>query len=35
MTSATLSRAFDTPVRLVSSAPRYSLAVGAEPSKVV
>jgi iron complex transport system ATP-binding protein len=35
MTSATLSRAFDAPVRLVSSAARYSLAVGAEPSKVV
>src|ERR1700674_3157622 len=35
MTSATLSRAFDAPVRLASSAARYSLAVGAEPSKVV
>jgi iron complex transport system ATP-binding protein len=35
MTSATLSRAFDAPVRLVSSAARYLLAVGAEPSKVV
>lgn len=35
MTSATLSRAFDAPVRLAQSGGRYSLAVGAEPSKVV
>jgi iron complex transport system ATP-binding protein len=35
MTSATLSRAFDAPVRLAHSGGRYSLAVGAEPSKVV
>jgi iron complex transport system ATP-binding protein len=35
MTSATLSRAFDAPLRLTENAGRYSLAVGAEPSKVV
>jgi iron complex transport system ATP-binding protein len=35
MTSQTLSRAFDAPVRLAASGGRYSLAVGAEPSKIV
>jgi iron complex transport system ATP-binding protein len=35
MTSATLSRAFNTPVQLAANGGRYSLAVGAEPSKVV
>jgi len=35
MTSATLSRAFDAPLRLSANGGRYSLAVGAEPSKVV
>lgn len=35
MTSATLTRAFDTPVHLSHSFGRYSLTVGAEPSKVV
>ena len=35
MTSATLGRAFDAPVRLTVNGGRYSLAVGAEPSKVV
>jgi iron complex transport system ATP-binding protein len=35
MTSATLSRAFDAPLRLTAERGRYSLAVGAEPSKTV
>jgi iron complex transport system ATP-binding protein len=35
MTSATLSQAFDAPLRLTANSGRYSLAVGAEPSKVV
>ena len=35
MTSATLSQAFDAPLRLTADGNRYSLAVGAEPSKVV
>ncbi len=35
MTSATLSHAFDAPVRLSHSGGRYALVVGAEPSKVV
>jgi iron complex transport system ATP-binding protein len=35
MTSATLSQAFDAPVRLTANGGRYSLTVGAEPSKVV
>jgi iron complex transport system ATP-binding protein len=35
MTSAILSRAFEAPVRLAVSGGRYSLAVGAEPSKIV
>jgi iron complex transport system ATP-binding protein len=35
MTSAILSRAFDAPVRLGADGGRYSLAVGAAPSKVV
>jgi iron complex transport system ATP-binding protein len=35
MTSATLSHAFDAPLRLAANGGRYSLAVGAEPSKVV
>ena len=35
MTSAVLSRAFDAPVRLSVAGGRYSLAVGAESSKVV
>jgi iron complex transport system ATP-binding protein len=35
MTSAILSRAFDAPLRLDADGGRYSLAVGAEPSKVV
>ena len=34
MTSATLSRAFDAPLQLAANGGRYSLAVGAEPSKV-
>lgn len=35
MTSATLSRAFEAPVRLAANGGRYSLAVGAAPTKVV
>jgi iron complex transport system ATP-binding protein len=35
MTSATLSHAFDASIRLAAAGGRYSLAVGAEPSKVV
>jgi iron complex transport system ATP-binding protein len=35
MASATLSRAFDAPLRLAENGGRYSLTVGAEPSKVV
>jgi iron complex transport system ATP-binding protein len=35
MTSAVLSRAFDAPLRLDTEGGRYSLAVGAAPSKVV
>lgn len=35
LTSATLSRAFEAPVRLAADGGRYSLAVGAAPSKVV
>ncbi len=35
MTSAMLSRAFEAPVRLAAAGGRYSLAVGAAPSKVV
>jgi iron complex transport system ATP-binding protein len=35
MTSATLSQAFDAPLRLTADGNRYSLAVGAESSKVV
>ena len=35
MTSAILSRAFDAPLRLGRDGGRYTLAVGAEPSKVV
>jgi hypothetical protein len=35
MTSATLSRAFDAELRLTAERGRYSLAVGAEPSKTV
>jgi iron complex transport system ATP-binding protein len=35
MTSATLSRAFNAPLHLSASGGRYSLKVGAEPSKVV
>lgn len=35
MTSATLSRAFNAPLRLDANSGRYSLTVGAEPSKVV
>ncbi|MGZ3619641.1 MAG: ABC transporter ATP-binding protein, partial [Candidatus Binataceae bacterium] len=35
MTSATLSRAFDAPLRMTAERGRYSLAVGAEPSKTV
>ena|SRR5690348_4425998 len=35
MTSDILSRAFEAPVRLAVSGGRYSLAVGAEPSKIV
>ena len=35
MTSATLSQAFDAPLRLTANGGRYSLVVGAEPSKVV
>jgi hypothetical protein len=35
MTSATLSRAFNAPLRLAANGGRYSLAVGAQQSKVI